>query len=81
MMSLLLLQGGVTIFVLWYSAASRRSSMPDNSSNLLVAIVAKMGEVVVDMWVCAEVTRWSRGSWSVHNRTVHKLLWFHFEAS
>ena len=44
--------------------------MPENSSDLLVAIVAKMGEVVVDMWVCAEVTRWSRGMCTIGKFTV-----------
>ena len=39
MVSLFLLQGGVTVVYMWYSAAFRRRSKPENGSGLLVAIV------------------------------------------
>ena len=70
MMSRFLSRGGVTIFALWYSAASRRRSKPENSSDLLVAIVVIVNELCRRKGVCTElplsravckIMRWTTG--------------------
>ena len=45
--SLFLWQGGVTKFAVWYSAASKRSIKPKQSSDPLVDIVTKINSEIL----------------------------------